>query len=371
MFAGLAAPRHQERAQAVESLRAGIRRSGRLKFRGVEKLFQLLSNLLKDSNWNVRRDTIALLTEVVSKSGHELEKYINRVVPQLVHNLGDTKVVIRRGAAAAIEMCYAHTSDTQFLGTAIAQEGIENPEMRVRNETLRFLEQALLWKRSSNDVMLHVVRAVVGRLRDVETEVLQTTCRVLAVVPDFIGESTFDNMIAQLPAVLRELFDSVRKLRQHQVAVGYREGSSPGAGGSAYAGSGRHANNRSSASPISGMPEPMEFGVIPISLMPKLKDKDYEVRAAAVDEFRSLAHQIDRVKGLLPHLGGLIRFLIQMMSDSNLKITLTTVEILEQLVIKVGWPMRSFLEQLMEHHVGMLGDSKIVLRPVIHRGEEL
>jgi hypothetical protein len=359
VFAGLAAPRHQERAEAVEAVRSAVRRNGRLKFRGLDKLFDLLSTTLTDSNWNVRRDTIALLTEVVSKSNHELEKYINRVVPQLVHNLGDTKVVIRRGAAAAIEMCFAHTSDTQLLGTAIAQEGIENPEMRVRNETLRFLEQPLLWKRSSQDVMLHVLRAVVGRLRDVETEVLQTACRVLAIIPDFISKAVFDDLIVQLPSMLRELFDSVNKLRLHQDASSRAGSARDGSlAGSVGGGAADRGSSRNSVSPT----EPLEFGLIPMTLVARLQDKDWEVKTAAIEQFRSLAHQIERVKGILPHLGDLIRFLIQMMSDSNLKITLTTIEILEQLVVKVGWPMRTFLDQLMDHHVGMLGDSKIVLR---------
>ena len=80
VFNGLAAPRHQERAQAVEAIRAGVRRSGRLKFRRLDKLFHLLSQTLQDSNWNVRRDTIALLAEIVPKSAPELEKYVVGVV---------------------------------------------------------------------------------------------------------------------------------------------------------------------------------------------------------------------------------------------------------------------------------------------------
>jgi hypothetical protein len=336
-----------------------VRKNGRLKFRGVDKLFRLLGETLQDTNWNVRRDTIALLTEVVSKSGHELEKHIVRVFPQLVHNLGDTKVVIRRGAVSAIETCYAHSEDTAFLGATISQEGVENVDDRVRNESLRLLEQPLVWEQSSPESTLHILRAVVGRLRDVEVRVLQTACKVLSSAPQHVGEAAFERLIERLPNMLRELYDSVNKVRLEQQRLESSTARPPPSASPAQEpkrndGGGGHGNG-----PLDGT---LAFGLVPQALLPQLKHADWEVRAAAVEQLLSHAHRAERVAGIVPHLAGLIEFLFQLMQDQNLKITLGAIAILEQLVVKVGLPIKTHLATLMTHHVAMLGDGKIVLR---------
>lgn len=105
IFAGLTAQRHQERSQAVENVRAGVRKNGgRLRFRATDRLFSLLAATLQDQNWNVRRDTIALLGEIIPKCSVELQGYISDLLPLLVQNLGDTKVAIRKGTAAALKV---------------------------------------------------------------------------------------------------------------------------------------------------------------------------------------------------------------------------------------------------------------------------
>lgn len=83
---------------------------------------------------------------------------------------------------------------------------------RIRNESLRFLEGPILWTKGTNEEIFSVVKAVVGRLRDVETEVLQTACKVLSTSPQFVGDSEFDTHISHLPAMLRQLYESVNKV---------------------------------------------------------------------------------------------------------------------------------------------------------------
>ena len=76
----MVASRHQDRIEAVEKIRADLRNSGgRLRFKSLDKLFAALNGLLRDSNWNVRRDTIALLTEVIPKAGRKAECCIEHV----------------------------------------------------------------------------------------------------------------------------------------------------------------------------------------------------------------------------------------------------------------------------------------------------
>eukprot|EP00039_Didymoeca_costata_P020699 m.342134 g.342134 ORF g.342134 m.342134 type:complete len:1486 (+) comp21012_c0_seq1:282-4739(+) len=349
VFAGLAAPRYQERSSAIEAVRAGLRRSGRLKIHKVDKFFKLLSDTLRDTNWNVRRDSIALIAEVVSKSGTEVDMQIILLVPYLVHNLGDTKVTIRRGAMNAIEACYEHTKVQSAFTTSIIQEGIENKEKRVRNETLRFLERSTVWQSAQEEEIFLLVKSVIGRLRDVETEVLQSACRVISIVPGIIGERKFSEAVKRLPPMLRQLYDTVNKVRLQQEDVGPSIEQKP-------------------ISTLSRQESAVEkendlcFGYIPPKLLSQLKDSSWEVRKNAVDTLKNTTHNLERTSAIIPYLNDLIKLLLSLVGDTNLKITLTAIEILEQLIEKVGWPMRSHLESLVNYQTNLLGDMRIVVR---------
>ena len=106
LLAGLAAPHHQDRTKSLEDLRAGVRRaSGQLRFRAQEKLYGLLSNLLKDANWNVRRETIDLLGDLVPPP--DAQRHVAQALGPLVANCGDNKIAIRRATATTLEVSAA------------------------------------------------------------------------------------------------------------------------------------------------------------------------------------------------------------------------------------------------------------------------
>lgn len=103
LLAGLAAAHHQDRAKALEELRTSVRRGkGHLRFRAQDRLFTLLATLLKDTNWNVRRDTISLLSEMVPAA--ETQRQMPAILGPLIHNMGDHKVAIRRAAISVFEV---------------------------------------------------------------------------------------------------------------------------------------------------------------------------------------------------------------------------------------------------------------------------
>lgn len=104
VLAGLTAAHHQDRVKALEDVRAGMRKgNGQLRFRAQDRLFSLLGGLLKDANWNVRRDTISLLGELGAPSV-DTQRHMAAVVGPLVQNLGDHKVAIRRAAIGVLEV---------------------------------------------------------------------------------------------------------------------------------------------------------------------------------------------------------------------------------------------------------------------------
>ena len=62
------------------------------------------------------------------------------------------------------------------------------------------------------EVAFALIKAIIGRLRDVETEVLQSACKVLSACPKLVGEAEFERHIAVLPSIDHQLYDSVNKV---------------------------------------------------------------------------------------------------------------------------------------------------------------
>lgn len=79
---------------------------------------------------------------------------------------------------------------------------------------------------------------------------------------------------------------------------------------------------------ISHVTANVEFGVIPKELMPKLCDKtNWQARTQAIDELQTVMMQLDDPGPILPHLRNLLRFLVDMLRDPNLKVVMTGLQV--------------------------------------------
>ena len=105
LLIGLASNNAQERTAAVEALRVNVSRNGgRLRFKMLEKLFTALADVLKDQNWNLRKDTLTFLAELMPSCGPEVEKFVLRVVPGMLLNFADTKIAVRKAAHLCVQV---------------------------------------------------------------------------------------------------------------------------------------------------------------------------------------------------------------------------------------------------------------------------
>lgn len=126
------------------------------------------------------------------------------------------------------------------------------------------------------------------------------------------------------------------------------------------------------------------FGFIPNFLIEQLTDKDWKVRSNAIEKVSSAqvqtttripslqlqitVEQLSNVQPVLPHVPKLLRFLTQLVHDSNFKITLTAIQIIDHLLIKVRSKIEAcvpqFLPELVEVHTLNLLTS---MRPIAPR----
>ncbi|KAK9817952.1 hypothetical protein WJX72_004805 [[Myrmecia] bisecta] len=106
-----------------------------------------------------------------------------------------------------------------------------------------------------------------------------------------------------------------------------------------------------------------EFGFVPSQIIQDLKDiGNWKVRAVAIDMLHQAVRSVDDTLVLLPTLSKFVQFLMMLLTDPNFKISLSTMQILGDLVAKVGFNIKPYLGDMMPGLIDKLGDNKIVVR---------
>lgn len=163
MLAGLQAATHQERLRAVDALRtlaqqqpahtpassasgSSTSTAGSSGLPGVPEadLARALAGALLDGNWNVRREALALVAELVPRGAATTVS----VAAALVANLGDAKVTIRKAAAAALLAWMRACASPQTAVDLLVASGLRAPDDRVQLETVQFLRSASVCQQS-------------------------------------------------------------------------------------------------------------------------------------------------------------------------------------------------------------------------------
>lgn len=62
----------------------------------LPELMRFLGKLLTDPNFKISLTTLQVLSALVDKLDHELERHVAVLMPGLVEKLGDSKIVVRQ-----------------------------------------------------------------------------------------------------------------------------------------------------------------------------------------------------------------------------------------------------------------------------------
>eukprot|EP00730_Choanoeca_flexa_P001418 TRINITY_DN10627_c0_g2_i1.p1 TRINITY_DN10627_c0_g2~~TRINITY_DN10627_c0_g2_i1.p1 ORF type:complete len:1396 (+),score=186.15 TRINITY_DN10627_c0_g2_i1:135-4322(+) len=111
----------------------------------------------------------------------------------------------------------------------------------------------------------------------------------------------------------------------------------------------------------------LAFGFLPAATHDVLEDANApaEDRSSAITTLRASLQSLPDNALLLEYLQEILSFLIDLTSDTNLKVCMGAVDTIGQLTSRVGWPMRGHLDHLMTTLINMLGESKIVVRQCV------
>jgi hypothetical protein len=117
--------------------------------------------------------------------------------------------------------------------------------------------------------------------------------------------------------------------------------------------------------PDLGSPPGLKYGVLPQDIIDGLTDKDaWKVRATAVENFMSIVQKLsnEEVEFMKPHVEDLLEFMSKLLDDGNFKISITALQILSILCVRVGDEMAVHFTSILHSLVNRLGDNTIVAR---------
>ena len=105
------------------------------------------------------------------------------------------------------------------------------------------------------------------------------------------------------------------------------------------------------------------FGFIPTTLMQQLEDQEnWRLRVNAVQELENIVMSMENFNDVMPYMAVLIRFLNKLLEDNNFKVSISTLNIIKEVICIQGAAQQSNITQILPICIKKLGDNKIAVR---------
>lgn len=384
VLAGLARSSDSARkADILDELRANARRNGgRLQFVDRLALFRVLHEALADSNFNTRLRCTEFLCEIIPEFGEDLDNCMALVLPQLVSNIGDNQVSVKKSAIQTLHVYMKHSSQVSTVLNAIIDHGLESQNRKTRTESLVALP-ILIMQNLAHEDLFTLTKALVGRLENSSRPESSPAVISLERIKNVVGSSVFDSYLRRLTPDQQKMCllalqnRSADPGKDLETLAGGRKAKSAG-----------HLNSNGIIADVDGSDRgtaldrghtiavtnnsddyldtsdgPLEYGFVPRYVMTKLRDQsNWRIRAQGIEELKTLMGQLTDTAPVHPNLGSFFALLLGFLDDVNFKIGVTSLQIIGLLVAKLGVGVRPVLKPLLSALSNKLGDNKIVIR---------
>ena len=342
----------EDRTNILDELTKRVRRDGG-RLTSIENrhaLFDGLAYVLEDQNWDIRLKCIQFICELVPQFGSELDSCMYLVLPQLVTNLGDSKVAVRKSVIQTLHVYMKHTTNVQQVFSALVEHGINSDNPRIRAEATINLP-VLLTPEFANVDLSTVTQSLAQKFSG--DDEVRTADISLDRIRSLVGETKFERYVKELPPNIRSAY--VRK-SSRPVSVDLDHVNSVDLN-----------SNRTKPNIVSrkssGLDIKLEFGIVPQKIMAQLLNQDsWNVRAKGVGELKTLLENLEDTAPILPHMLSFIGFLCNLVDDMNFKVTLETLQIFELLVNKLSVGVKPYLKPLVSALAKRFGDNKVVIQ---------
>ena len=277
-----------------------------------------------------------LLCELIPcYQGDDLDSNIGMLFPQLLQNLLHHQLTVKKSVLQVLHIYYRHTKNvTQGLDHLI-EHGINTDIKAVQNEVLVSIPALM----STGFTAKHLEKLVLSVLNCLnkmaigESILPITLC--LEHLKNIMGEKEFDLVISNLDVNHIHLYNKVVRNTMNQ-------------------GSPTHKSSSDNIKLTDFLPTTILENLAP--------EKSWQVRSDAVNELLNFVSITMNGNSLKYYCRKILDYISMLTEDSNFNVALTAMNVLHQIVIKVGTHTKIHLDLVIKILLKKLSDAKLVMR---------
>ncbi|XP_075252876.1 TOG array regulator of axonemal microtubules protein 1-like isoform X2 [Convolutriloba macropyga] len=367
------------RIEGLELLRDHLKRNnGILRFKDKESIFKGLSLSLEDTSWKIRHLTIELLRDMIPKFGDELDDLYAPMLPQLIENIGDNKVEIRKDVVQTLHTYMRNSLNVGFLLQLYLEFGLQSEDEKVQKESIINLP-LLMSAEFANEDLFEISQTLLGKIpgHDEPRSIWRCIDRLKMVV----GEERFESYVSHMNRDMQTIYQQKPYATPNSTSQATPSETPPVqtphstltarelAAKLTAASKNDLDNSNMFHSSGKNSSRWLEFGIVKPDVMIKLTNRDdWQLRLHGIEDLKTDVTQLSDISNLKPDLVEFIAFLCRFLTDEvNFKITMSTLEIFVVLIKKLGTLSCEYVEPLTAALSHRLGDSKIVIRQLNSR----
>ncbi|KAJ8045653.1 TOG array regulator of axonemal microtubules protein 1 [Holothuria leucospilota] len=361
----------EHRSYLLDELYSRVNKyAGQVAIENRQDLFLSLAHALEDYDWEVRQKTVEIIGIVLPHLGDELDHCMDYVLPQVIYNVGDKKVVVRKAAIQTLHLYMQHTSNLSRVFHAVVKYGLEHADRAVNIQATVSLPIFLTSDFASSDIYPIIHSLAVKLCKGQDAELVAVTAVTLEAISKKVGQERFNIFIERFPPEIKELYEVKSKhfkdsenLDLNSNQKGVIDKSLP----QEFARSAiqNEVTNSHSVADLhlSQDNNILRFGIIPQNIMNGLMDQDdWYGRLTATQALKTLISKLDNTSQLKTQFVAFVSFLCQLLEDSNFKVSLVTIEIFQELVCKLNQEIKQYLRPVVSALTKRFGDNKTVIR---------
>lgn len=327
---------------------------GKLDYKDSMEFIVILSIAFADDSLTSRCVGLELLCQAIPSYGSDLDNHIGMLFPQLLQNLLHRNSNVKKNALQTLHVYFKNSKNKSIIVDHIIHYGIQSPEKALRNEV--FLALPVLMRSGFS----------VDHLKELFISILLVTSKVdysestlpmvlcLEHIKDILGPDSFEKFIDNLGKDLARLYTSVSErsslIRSHT--------------GSSVQRASSESNSLEKSTPPNENEELM-FELIPKKIYVSLqKYQSWQDRSDAVNHILNIILSENNDDVIIRNSRDLLKYFLSLVEDMNFNVSLTALNIIHKVIIKIGKHSRTHLDLIMKALLIKMTDPKVVVKKI-------
>ena len=326
---------------------------GKLDYKEPMEVIEILSIAFADESSTSRCVGLELLCQAIPSYGSDLDNHIGMLFPQLLQNLLHRNSTVKKNALQTLHVYFKNSKNKSIILDHIIHYGIQSQEKALRNEVFLALP-ALMRSGFSVDHLKELfisILLVTSKVDYSESTLPMVLC--LEHIKDILGPDSFEKFIDNLGKDLARLYTSVS---ERSSLIRSNTGSSIQRAPS-------ESNLLEKSTPANE--NELMFELIPKNIYVSLhKYQSWQDRSDAVNHILNIILSENNEDVIIRNSRDLLKYFLSLVEDVNFNVSLTALNVIHKVVIKIGKHSRTHLDLIMKALLLKMSDPKVVVKKI-------